>query len=914
MKKSILLFCLLIVLFSNCLFSQILDSSLVPRFLGTNNMGNEFWFTIPPCYEDVSSGFQNLIKIFVTSPVKTEVIVEVPGKGYYNTRMTVPNDVIEFNLTSAKGQPYSKSANQPCVAEQVYKSNGIHVFSKQPLVVYCVVRYHWTSEGFLCIPLSSLGTEYIVSGYKVDPMFSSRWNYKLPNLCGVTAAFNDTKVTWTMGGNSKTITAGGQKPGDIKEWTLQKGDVLMYSTNSDEADLSGSKIVSTKPVSMVTGLQCADIPVGNEWCDYVAEMDIPTYAWGSRLHVPKIINRKYASLIRIYAKEPNTTIYKDGNQVGIIKSSGGVEGDGFLEMRMMPMDQNPKSVVISSDKPINVTLLNCGTQEDANGGSSDPFTMAITPYEQYQKEITFCTPGIYGGTGFSDNYINLVYQTDANGSMPDDVMFANVSYGEYKWSKLKTKFAGIDEPFTYDIDGKKFAVKCFKLPNDGVYKIKATNPFAAYSFGFSDYDSYGFLSGASFAEHIIIDKSVPLIKFTQKSDGNVDDGSVSDSGDNQSKLSFLYMKQEYSYNYTFEYDEFLPGQSTKTNWRLKVIDQSKDARAALYFTDRAGNDTTINLSYNALSDLLVSSKNIKFDTLCIKDSAFKEITLLNNTNLRKLTLTGISLKTNNPNFTLEKLSYPLVFDTLEKIKIKIFFYGLSYGNFSDSILIANEQGVKNAHIKVEGYVSSPAFNTKDMNFDPIYVGEGNSHQTLEIWNTGNMNLTVYGYKNSNDKIFNTSLPDVDMYNMFQEPIIISKGQKLYYNVTFTPSEEKVYNEYLDFYSNTIPRITYRAKLYGVGKLRVSVDEKNEQIGNPFVKIKSNTNTSLNYEYSLKTVGSMEVQVVDLNGNVVLDCGKGFYNGSISSGTINIGSLTNGVYFIQIKSNELILNEKFVITK
>ena len=415
MKTKLLFITMLIAISSLPLFSSgdnDIKSSL-PKMLGATNVGKDFWFTIPPCFEDESGGSPNFIRIFVTSETRTLCTVEVEGKGYYSAQNTIPCDVIMFTITPVQGQPYQRAGRDSVPQEKIYPGSAIHIYSDQPMVVYCVVRYHYTSDGWLCIPSSSAGMEYIVSGYKVDPMFQSIWGYKLPSTCGVTAPFNDTKVTFALGGNSFTKTGGGMKPGESKSFTLQQGDVWMVSTNADNADLSGSKISSDKPVQVVTGNQCTNIPTGNQWCDYCAEMDIPTMAWGTDLYVPQITKRRYPSMIRIFAKEPDTKIYRDGQQIGHLSVSGGVEGQAYLEQRIFGMDEKPHSAVFSGDKPINVMLLNTGTQEDSSSGSSDPFFMNITPMQAYQKEITFCTPGLHGQFGFADNYLALIYETNS---------------------------------------------------------------------------------------------------------------------------------------------------------------------------------------------------------------------------------------------------------------------------------------------------------------------------------------------------------------------------------------------------------------------------------------------------------------------------------------------------------------------
>lgn len=608
MKKYIIpiMFMVCFILFSSFLTSQTDLNYYKNRYsemLGANNYGKEFWFSIPPCFEDESTGFVNFIKLFITSPVKTSVTVEVPGKGFYKVSNTIPNDVIEVNLNSGIGTPWLKSGYAATPADAIYEDAGIHVFADQPLVVYCVVRYHYTSDGFLVYPLSSLGKSYITMLPEVDPLFNGT-GYKLPATVTVTAAYDNTKVNFTLGGNVSTITTGGMLPNNSKIWTLNKGDVLSVSTEVGSGDLSGSKIESDKPVSVVSGNFCANIPAGNQWCDYTVEMEIPDFTWGKDLHVPRIPERKLSSMIKIVAKEANTVIYRNGFNIGTIQQAGGVEGKGFFYMRMTS-DMLPNSVVFSGDKPIAVTLFNTGVHEDGYPPpASDPFAMGITPVSQYMKEITFCTPGILGGQGFIKNKLNLVYEVDtATLMMPNHFEYAGpIKGGVASWNRINSRFAGPDDLFTYDVNGKKYAVKTINLPSDGVYRIRANTPFAAYSFGFSEYDSYGYPTSAALSDQEHIDTNEPAPRWTINS-GNINDGVVTDMPDDsqiRSNLSMVVFHADSSYNYTFLYDGFVPGETRTTNWRLNVDDPQKDAKAIITFLDRRGNDTTIIIDYNGV--------------------------------------------------------------------------------------------------------------------------------------------------------------------------------------------------------------------------------------------------------------------------------------------------------------------------
>ncbi len=428
----------------------------LPELLGANNVGKEFWLTIPPCYEEAAG--DNFIKFFITSAYETNVNINIANKNFNVNRTTIANGVIEVNITPTQGQPYTKDTQQEEVPDAVFEGTGIHIEAEHPIVVYCVIRYQHTSDGFLALPVSSLGTEYIATPYSTDPMFKAVWNIHLPSLCGIVAAYDDTEVTFKLGGSPEGMTAGGLLPGESTTVTMNKGDVFMVSSKGDYGDLSGSHIRATKPVAVVSGVQCTNIPVGNQWCDYTVEMEIPTFTWGTHYHVPKVPNRKFAPIVRIFAKEPNTTIYIDGNQIGFLESAGGIINKGFIETRLTPNSENPRSAVIHADNPICVTLYNTGVQEDGiPHPNSDPFTMSITPISQYQKEILFATPGL-NGSGFAENYLNVVFETNSSGDIPDSLLIAKQKNGSYDWNKVSDIYVGDIELLEYDIQDTKYAV------------------------------------------------------------------------------------------------------------------------------------------------------------------------------------------------------------------------------------------------------------------------------------------------------------------------------------------------------------------------------------------------------------------------------------------------------------------------
>lgn len=775
----------------------------LPKMLGANNVGKEFWVTIPPCYE--VGGTDNFIKVFVTSPSKTIVNIDIPGKGFHTQKPSVPNDVIEFNIAPAVGQAYQYQPGDPVPAEKVYRGFGMNIHAEQSIVVYVVVRYRATSDGYLAIPASSLGRQYIVASYgDMGAMYNGRY----PSECGIVGVYDKTQVTFTLGGNAMTRTGGGMKYNQITAKQLDKGDVWMFSSDKDEGDLTGSKIVATKPVALVSGNFCTNIPTTNRWCDYTVEMDLPMYTWGFNYHVAKVPGRLRAPLIRVFAKEPKTQLFRDGKAIGNIPASGGVLNFGYLEMRLVPFDAIPRSAVISGDKPIGVTMYNTGVEEDGYPlPNSDPFIMAQTPMEQYQTEITFCTPGIYGGQGFPENYLNLVYETNEFGFMDNTVEFAEVSAGQFQWTPVKTRFSSVDELFNYDIDGKKYAVKTITLPKDGVYKIRAERPFAAYSFGYSWCDSYGYPTSAALIDIEKPDTVAPDVTWEIDCAGNVYNGVVNDMPDADSirvNLSIIEMLSSESYNYYFEYEDFEAGTDRKTEFSLEVIDKTEDARAVIIFTDRNGNETTKIIEYRATKITIRADHD--YGLLEPGTSAVWDFWAINESEDSPAKIDTIRLKTNDPAFNLNDqgfeligLNLPMTIPPKDSVKFQCRFNATDVGKYLDSIGIG-DTCVFAYETEVQAKVGSAVINVGDYNFQTHRVGANVTAQ-FAITNSSptDVELRVSDYDGNYLSVYTTSVGDLNI-SQTNELVIPKDGFKIV-DVNFRPDKTGYFRDSIVFHSN-----------------------------------------------------------------------------------------------------------------
>ncbi len=774
----------------------------LPKMLGANNVGKDFWFTIPPCYEDESGSEDNFIKVYVTTPAKTIVTLEIPGKGYSIQKTSIPNDVIEFNVTPVAGCPWTKTGSVRPPEEKIWKGAGIHVYADYPLVVYGVVRYQYTSDGFLAYPTSSLGKEYYSASYgSMDALTGGRY---FPSLTGCVAAYDNTNIKFTVGGNSYTRTTGGLKTGASESYNLSKGDVIMFASDGAAQDLTGSHYIGNKPFGVMSGNYCTNIPIDNPWCDYTVEMDMPVFTWGTVYNVPKVCNRKYPSLIRVFAKEKGgTTVYRDGSPIITLADNSGKQNKSWMEFRLVSMNESPASAVISSEKPISITLYNTGVAEDGPPTpNSDPFIEAQTPIEQYQKEITFCCPGVTGGLKFNENYLNLVYETDSNNNTPDDLEFAQVFNGEYYWEKVKYKFSGSDELFKQKTSGKQYAVKNITLPAVGVFKIRAAKPFAAYSYGYAHCDSYGFPTSAALMDIERPDTACPIPDFHINCDGSVKDGTVKDmpdDGEIRTNLAMIVYDSELSYNYEFRYDDFIPGSDRSTSWTLSVRDPSEDAKAVITFSDRRGNDTTIIIEYTAMK-VTIEPDILDWGLLKTGEKAELPFTVRNSSD-KPVIIMRLELKTGSTaNFSLIGVTLPFTIEGNSTREFKAAFTAAKEGDYSDSLGIG-DTCVFTYRVPLYGKAGNPVIYTGSLDFGKVTVGE-TFPKEFSIENRGTTDLKITAYSGPDDD--KTYIPDPTLHSDISaaDPlVVVPKGKSVNYTIKFRPQQIGTFTDRIVFSSN-----------------------------------------------------------------------------------------------------------------
>lgn len=675
MVRPVRIFSLLVCLVSLLATLPVSAQKKIPttaEMLSVNGaQGKEFWIAIPP-NETVTFPVGTL-ELYVTSAYDTEVTVFAPGDGTTKRRRIPANQIVTFNDKDG-----ATNWNWEIRAFETPVVKGVRITADKPISIYVLNSKLTTSDGYLALPTSVWGTDYMATTY-YDFKEYSPWAGGFV----VISKENGTEIDIDLRGRGELSarTAGGKKinTGTPIHVTLDEGAVYMVkgdATTRGEFDLSGSRIRSNKPVGLISFHERTTIPNSvtsvNPWNyqgrNHLVEMTPPISTWGKK-YVTIGYNRQNVNGIgkgdffRVFASQPNTRVKWDfydnfsfarkGGSAQVLANTGDfIDISQAISPTILPWGIS----VWTADKPVFVMQYSCSYEWDGYE-ILDPFMINVTPTEQFISNTVFQTPTV---TAFSNHLLNLVVQADTS---------------DPNFTDLKTlKIDGIpvfDHPkaiipmlLSSRLPGTDFFFARIEFGTEAVAHRITSNgkvKFGGYIYGYGSADAYGWPAAAGFRPTNVLDTLPP--QFTRTSTcgnfnyevteiRNIPDPPRTPSGDSDqvetgiSEIDFDPDPAAVSTNYriVLETDTQFPRNPSykRFRFRLEVIDKSKDAVAYLYFRDYADNLSYDTVHYYA-DKIQITPNPIDMGRIRVGTSKQQEI-VIKNTSGGPVTVTSAILR------------------------------------------------------------------------------------------------------------------------------------------------------------------------------------------------------------------------------------------------------------------------------
>ncbi|XP_072021501.1 hyalin-like [Amphiura filiformis] len=340
------------------------DNTYVPE-----TCGRSFIFTYPATHFNIQDAY---VMITTYSSYTVTVNVSVPGIGFTNTSTTSQTNyaIITFPRDVIIGR------NEEVV------NKTILITADEAVCVYGICTDIASADGFNVIPISSLGQRYVIASYEPFNSYSSEFV--------VTALEAPTVIEITFNHDGyRTI----QK-------TLYPYESFQYRDFAH--DLTGTLITSNKPISVMSGNECANVPKAFSTCDYLITHLPGTDGFGRNFVLSPFLGRISGYVFRVLAITNNTYVtVSDGSTVQLSEFEF-YEGDVLTAATV---------TTISTDKDVIVTQYAKGFNSDSRAG--DPFMLLVPPYNFFSNNVTFPVISILGNQALETS-INVIVRCEEN--------------------------------------------------------------------------------------------------------------------------------------------------------------------------------------------------------------------------------------------------------------------------------------------------------------------------------------------------------------------------------------------------------------------------------------------------------------------------------------------------------------------
>ncbi|MDP4200637.1 MAG: T9SS type A sorting domain-containing protein [Bacteroidota bacterium] len=525
----------------------------------------DYWVALPENYGPDGAG-SKYIMLYISSSYPTTAKVAYAGT---TTQVAVtPGTPAVFNV------PLSLEMQ----SSDVIESKAIHVWSDDaPLFVDLNQHEAYTSDATYVIPSIGWGTSYVVASYGSLYEGFGSYVYDMPSEFVVLANQDGTSVRITpstdlRGSTGTTVAHPKGLPFTIQ---LNAGETVQYkavaATNMDDFDVTGTSIVSSKPIGVIGATECANIPGNFPYCDYICEMIPPTRTWGTNYYTAPLARRKGGDTYLVIGTTANQIIYRTDSF-----------GQSVFDTLVNPNDHYFQHDVAtagswtSSTPFLLMQYSNSATWPDNTNGNYDPFMMAVNSTDQ------FVTPVIF------------------------NVLRATGNQQQYVWHVTIVARSGVP----VNLDGTKLTGPIYDDNVCAIYQVNGLAPkqhivtsdsgVAVNVYGDSYDEAVGYAGTIGVSTIGSADTLIPMVVAVSP-DPAVTHVDVSDESTNMSGLS-QFEVDSMSNMKIVEPDSFVEGDGqAQSSFDLIVLDRTKAAHATVRVLDLAGNYSTIQKDYVANS-------------------------------------------------------------------------------------------------------------------------------------------------------------------------------------------------------------------------------------------------------------------------------------------------------------------------
>jgi gliding motility-associated-like protein len=413
---------------------------------GQSNEGTAFWLGFMQHFD----GTTNEKVVMITSKTNTQGTISIPLRNWSQAFVVQANEVTLINMPD-----FAQT-----VGSEFVNNNGILVTANSDISVYMHQYFTYRAEASVVLPTDAVGKEYYTMSYE-----GGTWDGEgYPSEFLIVGAEDNTLIDITLGAMSRN----GKPKGSSFSISLDRGETYQVRAEG-QSDLTGSHIVSDKPVSVFSGNAWTQIPSECGFRDNLLEQMYPVSTLGTQFVT--IPNRSVVyDIYRIMATEDQTAVDIMGSNPRSFTLNAGQYNQFTGSL--------PSYIV--ADKPIMVAQYMIGST--CNGlGIGDPAMVLLNSIEQTRDTVTLYNSRLQN---IQRNFINIIARTD-------DVSLISVDGSNLLQMGQVFTDVGFESGFSFiQLEVENGA---HTIISDGCGVI-------ATAYGYGEFESYAYSGGASFRE------------------------------------------------------------------------------------------------------------------------------------------------------------------------------------------------------------------------------------------------------------------------------------------------------------------------------------------------------------------------------------------------------------------------------
>jgi hypothetical protein len=409
------------------------------------------------------------------------------------TATVEPNNLAKIYLPwvqSLKGPDANSCGSATPLANTVREVDGAyHLVSSRPVTVYQFNALEYAPQGgppgkdWSTCPAQDCGLEcfsYSNDASLLLPSTAMTGNYRITSQAGwagnanigayfaVTGTEDATTVQVKVSGKGQILQGGGVPatgPNGLVTFPVNKGEVVevVFDPSSDPA---GSLVYADKPVQVIAGMPCTQMPIGTQACDHIEESVLPAETLGKRYFVvpPTSANASVVGhVVRIFGNVNGTQLsYPGGAPAGAPLSINAGQ--------VFDLDVVSDSFEIVGTNEFAVASFQLGgSAVDPGGGKGDPAQSNMIAVEQYRIKYVFLAPSDY-----DESYVDIVQPLSASVTLDGQAVAISPTPISSNYGITRVKLGP---------------------GNNGAHVLTATEAVGIQVVGYGEYTSYQYPGG-----------------------------------------------------------------------------------------------------------------------------------------------------------------------------------------------------------------------------------------------------------------------------------------------------------------------------------------------------------------------------------------------------------------------------------